>query len=215
MCLYFNFLQLLEGHVKTGKVDCEQEYHLCSEADVRAYPTVKLYLGSPGSGMNQVASQFALKRKLSFKSVRSERPVMYIFFVDILFLHSYILSQHGERYRVYVLRKGSLRGSQLIFTGSLLRLQSAHQTASHAGYTFSALKGDKGVSSLFFQPVNGHMNIDSQNPNEIRDIVLQAVEEYKADLEDEKRKKTKAKTKTKKVRCLYYPSALCCLQMYL
>lgn len=53
------------------------------------------------------------------------------------------------------------------------------------------------------------MNIDSQNPNEIRDIVLQAVEEYKADLEDEKRKKTK--TKTKKVRCLYYPSALCCL----
>lgn len=66
MCLYFNFLQLLEGHVKTGKVDCEQEYRLCSEADVRAYPTVKLYLGSPGSGMNQVASQFALKRKLSF-----------------------------------------------------------------------------------------------------------------------------------------------------
>ena len=59
------------------------------------------------------------------------------------------------------------------------------------------------------------MNIDSQNPNEIRDIVLQAVEEYKADLEDEKRKKTttktKTKTKTKKVRCLYYPSALCCL----
>ena len=53
------------------------------------------------------------------------------------------------------------------------------------------------------------MNIDSQNPNEIRDIVLQAVEEYKADLEDEKRKKTK--TKTKKVRCLYCPSALCCL----
>lgn len=59
------------------------------------------------------------------------------------------------------------------------------------------------------------MNIDSQNPNEIRDIVLQAVEEYKADLEDEKRKKTKTKTKTKKVRCLYYPSALCCLKMYL
>ena len=57
------------------------------------------------------------------------------------------------------------------------------------------------------------MNIDSQNPNEIRDIVLQAVEEYKVDLEDEKRKKTttKTKTKTKKVRCLYYPSALCCL----
>lgn len=59
------------------------------------------------------------------------------------------------------------------------------------------------------------MNIDSQNPNEIRDIVLQAVEEYKADLEDQKRKKTKTKTKTKKVRCLYYPSALCCLKMYL
>lgn len=96
---YEKVAKLLEGHVKTGKVDCEQEYHLCSEADVRAYPTVKLYLGSPGSGMNQ--------------------------------------------------------------------------------------------------PVNGHMNIDSQNPNEIRDIVLQAVEEYKVDLEDEKRKKTTTKTKTK------------------
>ncbi|PFX28948.1 DnaJ-like subfamily C member 10 [Stylophora pistillata] len=94
--------KLLEGRVKTGKVDCEQDYHVCSEADVRAYPTVKLYLGSPGPGMNQ--------------------------------------------------------------------------------------------------PVNGHMNIESQNPNEIRDIVLQALEEYKADLEDEaieERRKTKTKPKTK------------------
>ena len=43
------------------------------------------------------------------------------------------------------------------------------------------------------------MNIESQNPNEIRDIVLQALEEYKADLEDEaieERRKTKTKTKT-------------------
>ena len=36
-------------------MDCEQEYHLCSEADVRAYPTVKLYLGAPGDGMTQVS----------------------------------------------------------------------------------------------------------------------------------------------------------------
>lgn len=42
--------------MKAGKVDCEQDYHLCSEADVRAYPTVKLYLGAPGDGMTQVST---------------------------------------------------------------------------------------------------------------------------------------------------------------
>ena len=53
--------------------------------------------------------------------------------------------------------------------------------------------------SLFFQPVNGHMNVESQNPQEIQELALQALEEYRADLEDEKHRK-KTKTKGKKVR---------------
>ena len=49
--------------MKAGKVDCEQDYHLCSEAGVRAYPTVKIYLGSPGEGMTQVSHlQIELKK---------------------------------------------------------------------------------------------------------------------------------------------------------
>ncbi|KAK2560566.1 DnaJ-like protein subfamily C member 10 [Acropora cervicornis] len=47
--------KLLDGRIKAGKVDCEQDYHLCSEAGVRAYPTVKIYLGSPKKGMTQVS----------------------------------------------------------------------------------------------------------------------------------------------------------------
>jgi len=93
--------KLLDGRVKAGKVDCEQEYHLCSEADVRAYPTVKLYLGAPGDGMTQ--------------------------------------------------------------------------------------------------PVNGHLNIETQNPHKIRHIALQSLEEYKADLEEgDRQERKKAKTKSKK-----------------
>lgn len=93
--------KLLDGRVKAGKVDCEQEYHLCSEADVRAYPTVKLYLGAPGDGMTQ--------------------------------------------------------------------------------------------------PVNGHVNVETQNPHKIQNIALQSLEDYKADLEEEDRQeRKKAKTKSKK-----------------
>lgn len=43
------------------------------------------------------------------------------------------------------------------------------------------------------------MNVESQNPQEIQELALQALEEYRADLEDEKHRK-KTKTKGKKVR---------------
>ncbi|XP_015751062.1 PREDICTED: dnaJ homolog subfamily C member 10-like [Acropora digitifera] len=90
-------LQLLDGRVKAGKVDCEQDYHLCSEAGVRAYPTVKIYLGSPEKGMTQ--------------------------------------------------------------------------------------------------PVNGHLNVESQNPQQIQSLALRALKDYKEDLASRKSKKTKSKKK--------------------
>ncbi|XP_029214585.2 dnaJ homolog subfamily C member 10-like [Acropora millepora] len=89
--------KLLDGRVKAGKVDCEQDYHLCSEAGVRAYPTVKIYLGSPEKGMTQ--------------------------------------------------------------------------------------------------PVNGHLNVESQNPQQIQSLALRALKDYKEDLASRKSKKTKSKKK--------------------
>ena len=53
------------------------------------------------------------------------------------------------------------------------------------------------------------MNMESQNPHEIQDIALQALEEYKAELEeDEREERRRSKTKTKKVRRLLLPSWL-------
>ena len=48
--------------------------------------------------------------------------------------------------------------------------------------------------------MNGHMNLESQNPQEIHDMALQALEEYREDLEEEMKeenKKHKKKSKTK------------------
>ncbi len=42
-------LQAVEGRVKCGKVDCDQNSWVCSQAGVSAYPTVKFYAGAkPG-----------------------------------------------------------------------------------------------------------------------------------------------------------------------
>ena len=43
------------------------------------------------------------------------------------------------------------------------------------------------------------MNIETQNPHKIQEIVLQSLEEYREELEEEERREKK-KTKTKKVR---------------
>ena len=51
--------------------------------------------------------------------------------------------------------------------------------------------------------MNGHVNIETQNPHKIQNIALQSLEEYKADLEEEeeeeedKQERKKAKTKSK------------------
>ena len=42
------------------------------------------------------------------------------------------------------------------------------------------------------------MNIETQNPHKIRDIALQSLEDYKADIEEEDRQeRKKGKTKSK------------------
>ena len=51
--------------------------------------------------------------------------------------------------------------------------------------------------------MNGHVNIETQNPHKIRDIALQSLEEYRDDLEEEEdrqeRKKAKTKSKVRRV----------------
>lgn len=56
------------------------------------------------------------------------------------------------------------------------------------------------------QPVNGHVNVETQNPRKIQDIALQSLEEYRADIEEEDRQERK-KVKTKsKVGCAFISS---------
>ena len=48
--------------------------------------------------------------------------------------------------------------------------------------------------------MNGHVNIETQNPHKIQDIALQSLEEYRTDLEEED---SLGKKKTKKVRRIF------------
>lgn len=41
---FFLTFQKLDGIVHAGKVDCEQEFELCQEYGISAYPTVRLFL---------------------------------------------------------------------------------------------------------------------------------------------------------------------------
>lgn len=43
----------LEGQARAGKVDCDQNRQLCQQAGVNAYPTLRFYQGSAGSGKRQ------------------------------------------------------------------------------------------------------------------------------------------------------------------
>ncbi|BFZ21852.1 hypothetical protein BsWGS_24891 [Bradybaena similaris] len=49
-----NVAEGLEGIAHAGKVDCDAEPHVCNQAGVRAYPSVRLYMGSE-SGHRQDA----------------------------------------------------------------------------------------------------------------------------------------------------------------
>ncbi|XP_048578142.1 dnaJ homolog subfamily C member 10 isoform X2 [Nematostella vectensis] len=50
---YEQLAKMLKGKVRAAKVNCEQDYGLCSEANIHSYPTVRLYLGSTRQGMTQ------------------------------------------------------------------------------------------------------------------------------------------------------------------
>uniref|UniRef100_A0A1I7ZLT4 Thioredoxin domain-containing protein n=1 Tax=Steinernema glaseri TaxID=37863 RepID=A0A1I7ZLT4_9BILA len=44
---------ILEGRVKLAKIDCDRHPGVCQTASVRAYPSIRLYLGGPGGGVRQ------------------------------------------------------------------------------------------------------------------------------------------------------------------
>ena len=48
---------MFEGRVRAGKVDCDREQQLCSEAAVRGYPTVYYYDGATSPGARQVSAR--------------------------------------------------------------------------------------------------------------------------------------------------------------
>ena len=50
----FTSVQTLEGRVKCGKVNCDENQRLCGEAGVHAYPSVRFYRGASGKGQKQV-----------------------------------------------------------------------------------------------------------------------------------------------------------------
>ncbi|PVD39550.1 hypothetical protein C0Q70_02185 [Pomacea canaliculata] len=45
--------EMLEGQVRAGKVDCDQHRHLCTQAGVNAYPSVRFYPGSTSPHVRQ------------------------------------------------------------------------------------------------------------------------------------------------------------------
>ncbi|XP_065834380.1 dnaJ homolog subfamily C member 10-like [Oscarella lobularis] len=46
--------ELMEGKVKCGKVNCDEQRHLCNQAQVRAYPSLYFYEGANGRRQNLV-----------------------------------------------------------------------------------------------------------------------------------------------------------------
>ncbi|KAK3083050.1 hypothetical protein FSP39_012593 [Pinctada imbricata] len=47
----------LDGKVKAGKVNCDEEQSLCQQAGIMGYPSVRFYRGVRNDGMSQVRSQ--------------------------------------------------------------------------------------------------------------------------------------------------------------
>ncbi|KAK0422224.1 hypothetical protein QR680_007443 [Steinernema hermaphroditum] len=53
--------QIFEGRVKLAKIDCDRHPGVCQTAFVRAYPSIRLYLGGPGGGERQDAQGIAVQ----------------------------------------------------------------------------------------------------------------------------------------------------------
>ena len=54
----------MDGLVKAGSVNCDEEPILCQKADIHEYPTVRFYKGARREGMSQVC---IIDNVLSFK----------------------------------------------------------------------------------------------------------------------------------------------------
>jgi len=50
---YEKVAKRLNGTVKAAKINCEEQYHLCREVGIRAYPSVRFYSGAIQEGMSQ------------------------------------------------------------------------------------------------------------------------------------------------------------------
>lgn len=58
--------QLIKGKVKAGKVDCQAYGHTCQKANIKAYPTVKLYLYDRAKVCTRLSAPSLRKRRLFF-----------------------------------------------------------------------------------------------------------------------------------------------------
>ncbi|TKR94871.1 hypothetical protein L596_009103 [Steinernema carpocapsae] len=51
--IFEEIAQIFEGRVKLAKIDCDKYPGVCQTAGIRAYPSIRLYLGGPGNGERQ------------------------------------------------------------------------------------------------------------------------------------------------------------------
>ena len=62
------YSQGLEGKVKAGKVNCQEEQYLCQQARISAYPSVRFYRGTTSPKKMQVSLYCCLKHFLIVQS---------------------------------------------------------------------------------------------------------------------------------------------------
>ena len=51
----------MKGKVRTGKVNCQEWRHICKDAGINAYPTLKLYTGTSRTAKGVLIEGFAAK----------------------------------------------------------------------------------------------------------------------------------------------------------
>ncbi|XP_057305172.1 dnaJ homolog subfamily C member 10-like [Hydractinia symbiolongicarpus] len=50
----------LQGTIRAGKVNCDNDHHICRQVRIRAYPTVKFYPGTISDGMSQTITGISM-----------------------------------------------------------------------------------------------------------------------------------------------------------
>lgn len=74
---------MLEGKVRLAKIDCDQYPGACQTAQVRAYPSVRLYVGASHQGQRQEATGIP---------IQSQHPETIVNFIK------QTLRQHKKRF---------------------------------------------------------------------------------------------------------------------